>query len=43
MEHQVNVDEVLAAMRETIGNLSQDNAILRARIKALNEDWKPVE
>jgi len=43
MENQVNVDEVLAAMRQIIGNLSQENAILMARIKALDEDWKPVE
>lgn len=43
MENQVNVDEVLAGLRDTIGNLAQENAILRARMKAMSEDWKPVE
>lgn len=43
MEQEIDVQDVLAAMREIIGNLSQENAILSARIKALNEDWKPVE
>ena len=43
MEQEVEIQDVLAAMRETIGNLSQENAILKARIKTLSEDRKPVE
>ncbi len=32
MEEQVNVEEVLKNMRETIGALAQENAILKAQI-----------
>jgi cell division protein FtsB len=35
MDTEVDVQQVLANMRETIGNLAQDNAILRAQIKTL--------
>jgi ribosomal protein L12E/L44/L45/RPP1/RPP2 len=32
MEEQVNIEEVLKNMRETIGALAQENAILKAQI-----------
>jgi hypothetical protein len=32
MEEQVNIEEVLKNMRETIGVLAQENAILKAQI-----------
>ena len=35
MNNEVDVQEVLSGMRETIGNLAQENAILRAQIKTL--------
>jgi hypothetical protein len=31
----VEVEDVLALMRETIGNLAQENAILKAQIKQI--------
>ena len=31
----VEVEDVLTLMRETIGNLAQENAILKARIKQI--------
>lgn len=37
MDTEVDVQEVLRNMRETIGTLAQDNAILRAQIKTLQE------
>lgn len=37
MEQEIDVQEVLSGMRETIGNLAQDNAILRAQIKTLQD------
>lgn len=37
MNNEVDVQEVLSGMRETIGNLAQENAILRAQIKTLQE------
>ena len=37
MENEVDVQQVLANMRETIGTLVQDNAILRAQIKTLQD------
>lgn len=43
MENQVNVDEVLAGLRDTIGNLAQENAILKARIKSLLEQERTSE
>ena len=43
MDNEVDVQDVLEAMRETIGNMSQENAILRARIKTLSEDRTPVK
>jgi cell division protein FtsB len=37
MNAEVDVQEVLNNMRETIGTLAQDNAILRAQIKTLQQ------
>jgi cell division protein FtsB len=36
MEKEVDVQEVLKNMRETIGGLAQENAILKAEIAQLN-------
>jgi hypothetical protein len=35
MNTEIDVQEVLSGMRETIGNLAQENAILKAQIKTL--------
>lgn len=35
MESQVAIEEVLAGMREVIGAQAQENAILKAQLKAL--------
>lgn len=35
MNTEIDVQEVLSNMRETIGNLAQENAILKAQIKTL--------
>ena len=43
MENQVNVDLILKEMRETIGNLIQENAILKAHINTLAEQQKKTE
>lgn len=36
MENGVNVEAILKEMRETIGNLIQENAILKAHINTLS-------
>lgn len=37
MEEQIELSEVLKAMREQIGVLAQENAILKATIEKLNK------
>jgi hypothetical protein len=36
MEQEVDIQEVLKNMRETIGVLAQENAILKAQLTSLN-------
>jgi hypothetical protein len=36
MEKEIDIQEVLKNMRETIGALAQENAILKAQIPPLN-------
>jgi hypothetical protein len=36
MEQEVDIQEVLKNMRETIGVLAQENAVLKAQITKLN-------
>jgi hypothetical protein len=36
MEQEVDIQEVLKNMRETIGVLAQENAVLKAKITSLN-------
>lgn len=43
MENQVNVDAILKEMREMIGNLSQENAILKAHINSLSAQQGQTE
>lgn len=38
MDQQVEVSEILANMREQLGLLMQENAILKATIKKLQEE-----
>ena len=38
MEKEVDIQEVLKNMRETIGVLAQENAVLKAQITKLNTD-----
>jgi hypothetical protein len=38
MEEQVNIEEVLKNMRETIGVLAQENAILKAQVAQFTTD-----
>lgn len=38
MDQEVNLADVLAIMREQIGHLSQENAILKATINKLTGD-----
>jgi hypothetical protein len=38
MEEQVNIEEVLKNMRETIGVLAQENAILKAQVTQSTTD-----
>lgn len=38
MEQEIDVQEVLKNMRESIGVLAQENAILKAQITKLNTD-----
>ena len=36
MEQEVDIQEILKNMRETIGVLAQENAVLKAQITSLN-------
>jgi cell division protein FtsB len=36
MEQEVDIQEVLKNMRDTIGVLAQENAVLKAQITSLN-------
>lgn len=36
MEREVDIQEVLKNLRETIGVLAQENAVLKAQITSLN-------
>jgi cell division protein FtsB len=36
MEQEVDIQEVLKNLRETIGVLAQENAVLKAQITSLN-------
>lgn len=36
MEQEIDIQEVLKNMRETIGVLAQENAVLKAQITKLN-------
>lgn len=38
MNEEIDVNEVLAAMRQQIGALAQENALLVARVKKLEND-----
>lgn len=38
MEQEIDIQEVLKNMRESIGALAQENAILKAQITKLNTD-----
>lgn len=38
MNEEIDVNEVLAAMRQQIGALAQENAVLVARVKKLEND-----
>lgn len=38
MNEEIDVNEVLAAMRQQIGVLAQENAVLVARVKKLEND-----
>jgi hypothetical protein len=38
MENEINIDEVLKSMRERIGALAQENAILQARLNKITND-----
>lgn len=38
MDQEINLADVLAVMREQIGNLSQENAVLKATINKLSGD-----
>jgi hypothetical protein len=40
MNEGLDVNEILAAMRQQIGAMAQENAILSARIKALEASLK---
>ena len=35
MSHEIQIDDVLAGLRETIGNQAQEIAVLKATIAAL--------
>jgi len=37
MEQEINIEEVLKTMRDYIGALVQENAILKAQINQLND------
>lgn len=36
MEQEVDIQEILKNMRETIGVLAQENAVLKAQLTSLN-------
>ena len=38
MEQEVDIQEILKSMRETIGSLAQENAILKAQLTKLTTD-----
>lgn len=38
MNDEIDVNEILAAMRQQVGAMAQENAILAARIKKLEND-----
>lgn len=38
MNEEIDVNEVLAAMRQQIGALAQENAVLSARIKKMEDE-----
>jgi cell division protein FtsB len=38
MEQEIDIQEVLKNMRETIGVLAQENAVLKAQISKLTTD-----
>jgi len=38
MEQEIDIQEVLKNMRETIGNYAQENAILKAQLIKLTTD-----
>ena len=38
MDEQLDVNEILAAMRQQIGAMAQENAILAAKIKKLENE-----
>lgn len=38
MNNEIDVNEILAAMRQQIGAMAQENAILAAKIKKLEND-----
>jgi hypothetical protein len=38
MEKEIDIQEVLKNLRETIGSLAQENAILKAQIKESTTD-----
>jgi len=39
MEKEINIDAVLRAMREIIGNQAQEIAILKATLEASTTNW----